>query len=60
MIRSVKVILADVVVTTPMFVTEGHDPEYPVILGRSFQKKGRMAMWNDDDGACHSTIYDET
>jgi hypothetical protein len=50
--------MAEVVVTTPMFVTERHDPECPVILGRSFQKRGRMLMWNDDHGACQSMVYD--
>ena len=30
-----------------------------MILGRPDQKKGRMSMWNDDHGACHSMVYDE-
>jgi hypothetical protein len=58
-VRSAKMILADVIVITPMFMTERHDPKCPVILGRPFQKKGRMSMWNDNHGACHGMVYDE-
>lgn len=59
MVRSAKVTMANVVVTTPMFVMERHGPECPVILGRLFRKKGRKPMWNDDHGACHGMVYDE-
>ena len=58
-VRSTKVTLADVTIITPMFVMERHDPEYPIILGRPFQKKGRISMWNDDHGACYGRVYDE-
>jgi hypothetical protein len=58
-VRNAKITISDVAVTTPMFVAEKHDPEYTVILGRPFQRSGRMSMWNDDEGACHGILYDE-
>ena len=59
MVRSTKIILTDINVTTPIFIIERHDLKYSIILERLFQKKGRISMWNDDHGACYGRVYDE-